>query len=93
MSATLENSEAAILSRVLEPENANLSRDAAHSILTFTFPDCDRDRMNELAEKARSGSLAVEEQEELDNYRQVGQLLEVLKSKARLSLKKLSVAP
>lgn len=49
--------------------------------------------MNELAEKARSGSLAVEEQEELDNYRQVGQLLEVLKSKARLSLKKLSVAP
>ncbi len=92
MSATPETSEAAILSRVVAPENANLSRDAARSILTITFPDGDRDRMNELAEKARRGSLAAEEQEELDHYRQVGRFLEVLKSKARLSLKKLSAA-
>jgi len=43
--------------------------------------------MNFLAAKAREGSLIEQESAELENYRHVGRLLEVLKSKARLSLK------
>jgi hypothetical protein len=92
MSVALENSEAAILSRIVSPENGNLSRDAAQSLLSITFPDSDRERMNELAERARGGSLVLEEEAELENYRHVGRLLEILKSKARLSLNKLSAA-
>jgi hypothetical protein len=44
--------------------------------------------MNLLASKARQGSLNVRQEAELENYRQVGRLLELLQSKARLSLKK-----
>jgi hypothetical protein len=86
MSAVLENTEAAIFARVVSPDNANLSADAANSILQITFPAADRERMNILAEKAREGTLSSEESDELENYRHVGRLIEVLKSKARLSL-------
>ena len=87
MSVALDNSEAAIFARVVSPDNANLSPDAANSILQITFPAADRSRMNVLAAKAREGSLTDNESAELENYRHVGRLLEVLKSKARLSLK------
>jgi hypothetical protein len=87
MRAAFENSEAAIFSRVVSPDNANLSPDAANSILQITFPAADRERMNLLAEKSRDGALSEAEAAELENYRHVGRLLEVLKSKARLSLK------
>lgn len=46
----------------------------------------DQECARELAAKARDGSLALEEQAELDNYCGVGRLLELMKSKARLSL-------
>ena len=83
----MESSEAAIFARVVSPDNANLSRDAANSILQITFPAADRERMNSLAEKARDGALSANEAAELEHYRHVGRLLEVLKSKARLSLR------
>ena len=83
----VQNSEAAIFSRVVSPDNANLSPDAANSLLQITFPEADRERMNILAEKARQGTLCADEASELENYSRVGRLLEVLKSKARLSLK------
>ena len=43
--------------------------------------------MEELAEKARQGSLASEEQIEIENYERVGHFLSLLQSKARASLK------
>ena len=92
MSLAVEKTEAAILSRVVSPENGDLSRDAARSILQITFPHSDRERMNELAEKARDGTLGNDEETELENYRHVGRLLEILKSKARLSLKTMGEA-
>ena len=39
------NSEAAIFSRVLEPEKPMLSEDAARSILALDFTRADRERM------------------------------------------------
>jgi len=44
--------------------------------------------MNVLAAKARQGTLSADEAEQLDNYRGVGRLLELLQSKARVSLKR-----
>ena len=77
MSAAVENSEAAIFSRVISPDNANLSPDAANSILQISFPRTDLDRMNFLAGKARDGALTESEAGELENYRHVGRLIEV----------------
>ncbi len=63
-----------------------LSPDAARSILAFRFTQADRDRMNCLASKARNGSLSKEEDEELETYLRVGDLIAILQSKARQSL-------
>jgi hypothetical protein len=80
------NSEAAIFRRVLEPEKPMLSPDAAHSILALDFTAEDRERMNALAAKAREGTLTSDEDEELENYLRVGDLLAIMQSKARRSL-------
>jgi hypothetical protein len=80
------NSEAEILSRVIAPGDPTLPPDTAKIILTFDFGQEDRERMNQLAEKAREGTLTVEEQSEIDCYERVGHFLSLLRSKARLSL-------
>ncbi|MFL5240697.1 MAG: hypothetical protein ACJ8FY_01195 [Gemmataceae bacterium] len=79
-------SEAAIFSRVLEPEKPMLSPDAARSILALDFTQADRERMNTLAAKAREGILTDDENEELENYLRVGDLVAIMQSKARRSL-------
>jgi len=79
-------SEAAIFSRVLEPEKPMISPDAARSILGLDFTAADRERMNALAAKARAGTLSKEEDEELENYLRVGDLLAIMQSKARRTL-------
>jgi len=50
----------------------------------------DLERANELAAKARAGTLSPTEEREMEDYRAVGTALELLKSKARLSLKRSS---
>jgi hypothetical protein len=81
------NTEAAILSRLIEPERKGLSPDAARYILSLQFQDPDLARMKELAGKAQEGALTAGEEVELENYRHVGHLLTLLRSKARVSLR------
>jgi len=86
MTTGLANTEAVILSRAIRPEEGDLSPDAARSWLNVRLPAPDRERARELASKARDGLLSSDEQAELDSYCGVGRLLELMKSKARLSL-------
>jgi hypothetical protein len=90
MSAIPENTQAAIWNRVVDPDANDLSREAAESFLRIRLPDPDRERVNVLADKAREGTLTATEESELENYRHVGRLMELLKSKARQSLKRYS---
>jgi hypothetical protein len=80
--------EAEILSRVIAPEEPTLPPETARIILTFDFKKEDRERMDMLAEKARAGTLTAEEQSEIDCYERVGHFLSLLRSKARISLKR-----
>jgi hypothetical protein len=80
-------SEAAILSRVVEPDKPTLSPRAARDILALDFSPADKDRMRQLSAKAREGTLTPDEQAAIDNYERVGHLLNILQSKARRSLK------
>jgi hypothetical protein len=82
------NSEVAILSRLIEPDRSALTPEAARFLLELRFQDADLRRMNELAEKAQDGILSPVEEKEIENYRHVGHLLALLRSKARASLKK-----
>ena len=48
--------------------------------------------MHELAVRAQAGSLTQEEGAELESYRRIGRLLEVMRSKARRSLARAGLA-
>jgi hypothetical protein len=82
------NSEAAIWTRLIRPEQDDLSSDAARSLLRIEFSSEDKGRMHELALKAQEGSLTPGEQAEMDDYCRVGRLLDLMHSKARRSLKR-----
>jgi hypothetical protein len=78
---------AEILTRAIKPAESNLPIEAARSILSFRLSPADWERVNELAAKARTDTLTVEERAELDEYERITCLLELMQSKARLSLK------
>ena len=79
---------AAIWGRVVKPERADLSPEAARAILKLDFDADDHRRMEELSAKAQQGTLTPEERAELEEFVRVGLELSVLQSKARLSLKR-----
>jgi hypothetical protein len=80
--------EAAILSRLVKPNRADFSPEVAEALLKLDFDPTDRDRMHELAVKGQEGSLTKAEEEELDSYRRIGYFVDLVRSKARISLKK-----
>ena len=84
---TAETSEMAILRRIVDPEQPFFSAEAARAILRLDFNADDRTRMNQLAAKNRAGKLTSTEEQELDSYIRVGQMLGILQSKARRSLR------
>ena len=86
MNSALEKSEAAILDRVFRPNAEDWPRAAAEAILNIGFAPSDLKRMTQLMEKAKTGELSREQTEELEHYRHIGRLLELMKSRARQSL-------
>lgn len=84
---------AEILARTITPEEGNLPVEAARSILRFRLAQADQDRANALAARARAGALTTEERAELDEYERITCLVELMQSKARLSLKGAGLAP
>jgi hypothetical protein len=81
------DSDAAILSRLIEPEVENLPAEVARYLLSLDFCQSDRDRMHELAAKAREGTLTPAEQYEAESYERIGHLVALWRSKVRKSLK------
>src|SRR5579859_581834 len=82
--------EAAILTRLAGPDEPALSPTAAEGLLALRFSQADCDRMNELAAKARVGTLSGDEQADVEAYSRVNSLLGILHSKARRALKRRS---
>lgn len=80
--------DAAILDRVIRPRAGNLPIVLARQMLRLKFSDDDAQRINELSAKAGEGALNPVEDAELDSYIRVGHFLSMMKSKARLTLKK-----
>ncbi len=83
-----QNTEAAILARVIEADEKEVTPDVARYLLSMQLPEADRERVDELSAKARSGSLNVAEEEELESYLHIGSLLAVMQSRARRFLSK-----
>lgn len=83
---------AAILERLIEPDNDDLGPEAARSILRLRFRKDDHARMARLQAKASKGTLTAGDREQLDEYLRVADMLAVLQSKARKSLKRAHLA-
>lgn len=82
------NTEAAILARIIQADEKELTPDAARYLLSMKLPPDDEDRVNELSAKARAGSLTEAETQELDSYLHIGFLLGIVQAKARGLLQK-----
>jgi hypothetical protein len=78
--------EADILSDVVAPTQPTLAPEAARAILDLRFNAAAVGRLNELAEKGRLGTLTEDERNDLDKYLRVGNFLNLIQAKARLSL-------
>jgi hypothetical protein len=84
----VSDNDAAILTRVIRPEQDDLPSAAARALLKLSSIPQDRERMHELAVKNQEEVLSEAEQRELDSYRRVGRLIDLLAARARCSLAK-----
>jgi len=78
--------ELEILSDVIAPDSADLTRDRAEWLLTLKLPEKHQSRVAQLLEKGNRGELKPSEHVELDRFRRIGLLLNLLRAKAELSL-------
>jgi hypothetical protein len=87
-SVTTEAAEAAILSRLVKPERPDFRPEIAEAILQLELDSKDHDRLHELAVKNQEDKLTETEKAELEGYRRIGYFVDLMRSKARISLKK-----
>jgi hypothetical protein len=78
--------EVTILARILGNERGKLPRDLARYILNLGFSDRDKARMHELLMRNQDDELTPAEKEEMHAFGKAGDLLAILKSKARRTL-------
>jgi hypothetical protein len=78
--------EVTILARVLGNGDGELPSELARYILNLRFSDRDKVRMHDLAVRNQADALSPAEKEELSAFGKVGDVLAILKSKARRAL-------
>lgn len=79
-------STADFLHRYLEPVAMALTPQSARAILAIRPTEADVERIALLGQKANEGSLSEEERDEYRTYVDAGDLISILKAKARLTL-------
>lgn len=77
----------AVLDRLIEPSEKTLTPDAARTLLSLKFQQRDERRMNQLAEKARRGTLSAAERTEAEQYNLISHMVALLQAKARGALR------
>jgi hypothetical protein len=80
-------SSSSVLERVIQSGQERLSPEVARFIPSLSFAPADRERSEDLSKKAQSGSLSEDEKAELDDLLTTNDLLMILKSTARITLK------
>ena len=88
MSTAATVSEADILAQVVMPDSGDMTPEAAESLLRFRFSPAATKEIRELLRKNNRGTISAEERIVLEKYLRVGQFLDLVHAKARLSLKK-----
>jgi len=84
--------EADILSEIVAPDQPGIRPEFAQAILDLHFTDRANQQIRKLLEKNNQGTIDESERAELDKYLRVGQFLDLMQAKARLSLEQSSAA-
>jgi hypothetical protein len=87
MAQSTINTQTTILDRALAGASSEMTPETARFLLSLQLDPSDDRRANELAQKARDGRLTPDEQTEIDEYRRIGRVIEMLKLKAMAVLK------
>jgi hypothetical protein len=82
-----QTGEAAIWARLMSSVESELTPQDAEYLLSISFGPEDRERMEHLADRCSEGSLTDAERIEYDGYLHVANLLAVVQSRARASLR------
>ena len=86
MSARNPSSEAEILDRVIRPTDGGIAPEAARALLQLGFDAGAKKTIVRLLQANGSGKISAEERLLLERYVRVGQLIDLVQAKARLSL-------
>ena len=76
------------LERLFQPHKGELPVELARYLLQLDFTKRDHVRYQKLSQKAQSGSLTAKEKDELDDLLTANDVLTILQSKARVSIRK-----
>lgn len=79
--------EADILDQIVVSDEPGLRPDVARSLLDLHFSSDAEARIKALLKKKNAGKITDVESSELDKYLRVGQFIDLLQAKARLSLR------
>ena len=86
MSNSSTVTEADILAEIIAPDKPGLDPDAARAILRLQFNNHARERIRQLLDANNRGKISDAEHAELQKYLRVGQFIDLMQAKARLSL-------
>jgi hypothetical protein len=75
------------LERIIKPSRGRFSRELAEYLLQLDFSPKDHARYERLSAKAQAGTLTETEKVVLDDLLSASEVLAILQSKARMSLK------
>jgi hypothetical protein len=81
--STMPTTEANIWEMILRPHFGRMTAETAKAILALSIPDAERARTKTLLAKAKAGTLAREESHDLEESERAGNILSILKAKAR----------
>ncbi len=80
------DNEVTILARFLTNDDRPLPKNLARYILDLTISERDKARMHDLVVRNQSDQLTAVEKKEMHDFGKAGDVLAILKSKARLTL-------
>lgn len=86
MISSLALTESDILDEVVKPSHSTFSRQVAEEFLSMRFNETATERIRELLQNKNAGTISEVEKATLDNYLRVGEFLDLLQAKARVSL-------
>ena len=77
--------EADILAEIIAPDKPGLDPDTARAVLRLQFNNHARERIRQLLDANNRGKISDAEHAELQKYLRVGQFIDLMQAKARLS--------